>query len=58
MTYHAGAGTATARLGYSNVAPFGTTIESIPDGDANFLDPNPSQRGQPEQLCPATARGT
>jgi hypothetical protein len=52
MTYHAAAGTATARLGYSNVAPFGTTTETIVDGDYNYLEPDPSERGQPEQFVP------
>jgi hypothetical protein len=52
MTYHASLGTATARLGYSNVAAFSTAIENIPSGDSNFLKPNPIERGQPVQFVP------
>jgi hypothetical protein len=49
-TYNVGAGTATARFGYTNVAPYGSTFQNILGGDFNYFEPNPTERGQPEQF--------
>ena len=46
-TFHAQAGTATVRYGYSNIGP---VFENNPPGDFNFFSPPPLDRNQPNQF--------
>ncbi len=49
-TYHAGAGTASVRYGYSNVGATSSAFETVTELGDDFFSPPPLERGQPLQL--------